>query len=260
MRQKRVEGMNFPQLRREAGEVLAQDANRLKLIEAAMICLTPMTLYLMLAAVWQLLTLPLAAHGPAAVVLCRAGLWALLVLLTQFFTFPLLSGLLTMAAGMEAGECVALADLFAPFCSRCAYGRALRASFAVLWRLCALLLAVQAVLWLLRLPGRPVLFWLLCVPAVLAVALPLFWLLCGGFLTPFFRLCRPPQAMRERMRPYARSVGLRYWLGYLPWLALSLLSFCILLLADVLPRMLVSYFRLCRKLNEMTTNPEDEKS
>ena len=94
----------------------------------------------------------------------------------------------------------------------------------------------------------------------LAVALPLFWLLCGGFLTPFFRLCRPPQAMRERMRPYARSVGLRYWLGYLPWLALSLLSFCILLLADVLPRMLVSYFRLCRKLNEMTTNPEDEKS
>ena len=90
MRQKRVEGMNFPQLRREAGEVLAQDANRLKLIEAAMICLTPMTLYLMLAAVWQLLTLPLAAHGPAAVVLCRAGLWALLVLLTQFFTFPLL--------------------------------------------------------------------------------------------------------------------------------------------------------------------------
>ena len=34
--------------------------------------------------------------------------------------------------------------------------------------------------------------------------------------------------------------------------------FCILLLADVLPRMLVSYFRLCRKLNEMTTNPEDE--
>ena len=62
------------------------------------------------------------------------------------------------------------------------------------------------------------------------------------------------------MRPYARSVGLRYWLGYLPWLALSLLTFCILLLADVLPRMLISYFRLCRKLNEMTTNPEDEKS
>lgn len=256
MRQKRVEGMNFRLLHREAGEVLAQDANRLKLIEAAMICLTPLTLYLLLTSTWRTVLLPMLVPGSAAYAACAIGFWSLLLLLTQFFTFPLLCGLLGMSAAMEAGEQTDLTELFAPFRSGGSYRRALRISFCVLWRLCVLLLAECAVLLVLRQLENRLLILLLGIPAMLAVAVLLFWWFCGGFLHAYLVLCRPAAA--ERMRPYARSVGLRYWGGYLPWLALSLLTFCILLLADVLPRMLISYFRLCRKLNEMTTNPEDK--
>ena len=256
MRQRKVEGMNFRLLFQNAGEVLARDANRLKLAEAAMICLTPLTLYLILASVSQTVVLPLLAPDRALYALGVIGFWILMFLLSLFFTFPLLCGLLWMACGMEAGEEMTLADLFWAFRGGESYRRALRISAVALCKLSVLLLAEWALLSSLRQTGSMVLFWLLCIPCALAVAVLLFYWFCGGFLHAYAVLCPSPTV--ARMRPYARSVGTRYWVGYLPWLALSLLTFCILLLADVLPRMLISYFRLCRKLNEMTTNPEDE--
>ena len=96
---------------------------------------------------------------------------------------------------------------------------------------------------------------LLGIPLYVGVFLLWAWLSMRSFLLPYFALSLPDAAVR--MRPYAVSVGARYWIGFFPWIVLSFLTVGILLLADTLPRMLIAYFRLCRKLNELTTQSEE---
>lgn len=258
MHQKRINGCNMTLLRQEAGEVLARDANRLRLIEAVLICATSLLLYFTAAAAWQTAVLPTLAQDADHLRLLwyGAGFWGFLLLLTLFFTFPLFTGLLWMAAGMEAGEEIFLPDVFYAFTGGEAYRKALRISFGVLWKLCLFGLIEGGIYRLFFWLGKGSVGVLLCsVPVLFLAAAGLLYLFAGSFVRTYTELCAP--AGGARMRSYARSVGISYWFGFLPWLVLSLLTFCILLLADVLPRMLISYFRLCRKLNELTTQSEE---
>lgn len=161
-----------------------------------------------------------------------------------------------MASMMEQGEEPAMSELFSAFSSRQSYQTALAVSYPILFRL-ALLWAVE--LWVfvfIRLMCHETVWVLLLgIPMYLAVFTLWFLLSVSGFLNPYLAYRTSDDA--PRMRPYAASVGKHYWLGFFPWIALSLLTFGILLLADTLPRMLIAYFRLCNKLNEFTVSTED---
>ena len=258
MRQKKINGVNIAMLRRESGEVLAQDANRLRLMEAIMICLTPLLLYITLLSTWQAAIIPMLEKWiePSFLWLGDVAFWLILVSLTLFFTFPLLSGLLWLASRMEAGEETWLPDVFHAFSNGAAYRSALRISAALLWKVVlfsVVEVGIYSLFWVLGNGWIP--FMILSIPVLIGAAFLLVFWFCGGFLRTYFVMCIQNSA--GRMRPYARSAGFSYWMGFLPWLALSLLTFCILLLADVLPRMLIAYFRLCRKLDEMTVQSEE---
>lgn len=258
MDQKEIGKLNFALLRRESGEVLAQNANRLKLMEAVMVCLTPLLLYTTLFSTWQAVVLPLLNKFllPVGVLLAELGLWMIVTALTLFFTLPLFTGLLFLASRMEAGEEAYLPEVFRAFGSRSAYRKALRISASLFWKL-ALLAAAETAIFLFfqALGDGSALAILLGIPFMIGAAILLVYWFCGGFLRTYFVLCIQNSA--GRMCPHARPVGFSYWMGFMPWLVLSLMTFCILLLADVLPRMLIAYFRLCRKLDEMTVNSEE---
>ncbi len=259
-RRSAVGGLQFKKLHRSAGEVLAANANRLRLIEACMICAVPLMLLFLISSMLQGGVAELLSQALAVRVWAVELAFGAFVLLFVFFLLlPLFAGLLWMAARMEAGEETELPELFAPFSSGTAYRAALTSSWSVLWRI-GLPIAGgigiwQGMAWLFA--GKPV-------GGVLAVLLMLpllsLWLILimGGFWKPYVILLRTRE--HERMCPYARSMGFRFWLGWLPWLLLSWLTVGILLLADVLPRMLISYARLCRSLNQTITHSEDIQS
>ena len=73
----------------------------------------------------------------------------------------------------------------------------------------------------------------------------LIFLLLGGFRWIFTIFRHENRQIRTES---ARRVGAWYWGHFLPYLILSVLSVLIYLLADILPRMLISYFRLWRML------------
>ena len=261
MRQKRMKNMNFKMLWRESGEILSQNANRLKLIEATMICVTPLLLYQTLIAAYQ--GIILAAFDPVSEPLraffWEIGFWSVLSVFTLLFSLPLSTGLLGMAEDMEDGKESVLSDVFRAFTSARSYWRSLRISWALFWRF-ALVILTESVTYTLfdifvpSLGGK-----LLCVGVMILEAFLWLWLACFGFFKTYY-LAKDLKApvKRARMQSYTCSFSVFYWLHFLPWMLLSLVSFCILLLADLLPRMLLAYFRLCRKLSEKIQSEEPE--
>ena len=253
MKQKRVQGVDLPRLRQEAGEVLWRNANRLTLILAIMVAVSPLMFYLSVWSVFHFAVLPLF---PQAELFGCVLMILVMLCLSQFLTLPLLTGLLHMASEMESGREVILSDVFYAFSEKRNYKVALRLSYAVLWRMVLLIAAEGCIYWLFfALSGGTLAVMLMGIPIYVGVFILWFRLAARSFLLPYFAMTLPEAA--PRMRPYARSVGSYYWIGFFPWIVLSLLTFGILMLADTLPKMLIAYFRLCRKLNELTTQSED---
>ena len=163
-----------------------------------------------------------------------------------------------MARRLEQGETVELPDVFYAFSGGRAYLGCLGVSWNVFSRLAVLILAEYWIYTALT-PTAETSVGILILEILLlwgVVMLWTFWTM-RGFLRPYEMLSAVPRDVRARIRPYAKRVGYCYWLGYLPWLALSLATVLILLLADLLPRMLISYFGLCRRLTEMTNQSEE---
>ncbi len=253
MKQKRVSGLDFRRLWLESGEVLAENSNRLTLILALMVAACPLMLYLSVLSVFRLAVFPLFSEREFLGTLIAA---CSLLALSLFITLPLWTGLLWMAKNMETGKATPLTEIFYAFSNQNSYGKALKLSRGVLWRI-SLLIAEEwvATLFVKMIFGETVLGSLLGIPIYLAIFVAWFFFAVRSFLKPCLAWQIPDDA--PRMCPYARSVGTRYCLGFFPWIVLSLMTFGILLLADTLPRMLIAYFRLCRKLNEFTTPSED---
>lgn len=258
MKEKRMDHGRFLLLRLEAGEVLAQNANRLKLTEAIMIAVTPLLLYSVLISTYSIAVLPMLdpASAPLSASLWEVGFAVLLGLLTVLFSLPLSVGVLWMASDMEAGKECELRDVFRAFSSPAYYRRAVAISWSVFWRVLLLIGAESILASVFALLPSLFLVWIL--QALLMTVTLLLWgvLMLPAFFKVYFITDSVDFGMRERMRASARTLGFRYWQGFLPWLLLSLLTFCILLLADVLPRMLIAYFRLSRRLNK-TIQSED---
>ena len=253
-------------VRAEAGEILAQNGNRLLLIEAILLCLTVTVLYVTLDTafitgvlplseqlgggdVWYVALLPLLAYGLAV------------GLVTILFTLPLIIGLFGLAAAMERGEEVALPDLFRPFSAMSRYFSAVRLSFGFFWRIGLTVLAVSATYQLTdRFGEGRIKAALLCAFFIFLEIAAALLLCVRRFSVLFFTWSRQNLSLRQSRRcaagfcKFAYSAGLRYLLGFLPWIVLSLLTFGILLLADTLPRMLVGYFRYYREIADLPNN------
>lgn len=252
MKQKRLPGVDFSRLWRESGAVLSEGSNRLTMILAIMVAVSPLPVYQALLSVGSILI----TRHPEQADLVYEGVALSMFCLTIFFALPLLFGLFRMASDMEQGREILLQDVLWAFSGGRAYRTAIRVSVSALWRillLCTMEVAASRLVFSLR-GGRGL---LLTLWTVLIIGVFVLWYLLAarGFFQAFIAL-REPHAP-ERMQPYARSLAFHYGWGSLPRIVLSLFTFGILFLADVLPRMLIAYFRICRNLNEITTRSEE---
>ena len=246
----------------EAGEVLSRRSNRLKLIEGLLFCVTFFVFALLLREACLQTAAVLAVTQLGKILLSVAGgllFWGCLFLVIA----PLSVGLAEMAARMAKDDDVFLTDLFRPFANGKNYLRALIVLFPLFWKFAvfswfpgiafdALIACFGSVNYLV-LPGVLVL-----------VALAIVWLLLAlrGFVRLSFLLqWRMPllAAGRANRQIAGRSfvVGGHWWLCFLPRILLGFLTVGILLVLDVIPRMLVSYFRYAGQLTDYPFPPED---
>lgn len=258
MKQNRIRSISHAQINRETTEILSRNGNRQRLILATLIAASPVMLYVLSIIVFADYLLPVVPESLFSLACVAFG--ALLALLTLFFTFPLLTGMLSLAQRMEAGEETVLADLFHAFTDRKSYRAALTVSVGAFWKIAVLAVAEIALEAIgQRFLGDNALLWTLMAILMLAVGILLLFLFLGSFRNPY-RIFRGT-ATDRRNPSFSRALGVCYWLGYLPGLLLTVLTFLIYLMADLLPRMLISYFRYCRKAEEteqqLTTQPEE---
>lgn len=254
MKQKMPSADSRFDLRRDVTAILARDGNRLRFVSAILIVATASLPYLLLL---QLVGVLLSLDGvtDSGAALIGSGAAALLFFLTVFLTLPLASGLFYLAERMEEGEETVLADVFYAFSGRAAYRRALRAGLCWALPLAVLIAVPQGMIaGLAGGAGNRILRLVLVALAAVAADFLLFVLLLGGF-GRIFKTFRRDRGQSCTGRS-ARRVGLWYWGNFLPYLILSVLSLLIYLLADVLPRMLISYFRLWRMLTDGVTTDD----
>ena len=186
------------------------------------------------------------------------------VLITWMLTLPYLLGILKLACMIGREEDASLADVFSSFASLRAYGKELWLSFNIIWKLWLIFDLAAGICYLTAklAPGN-------LLAAIVAALLVICEVLLG-FVLCLLRFPHLYAALREdesqrAARAHAREMaracptgGVMFFLGYVPWICLGVLSVGIFLLADVLPRMCVSYFRYCDMINESMTRSEEE--
>lgn len=245
-----------------AGETLACGGRRLLLIEAIIVCLIMVSVYVMLYQAFALFIAFFAATKQASNVL-MAVYYVAVSMLTLFVTLPLFLGLLRLAGKIESNETPVLADLFYYFSSKLHYRRALNLSFGGFWRmLCVILAAIATCGVTVYFFPEELLAGFLCGAAVLIEILVWLILVMRGFAVyavafydevPLREARRIAHALAER----DRIGGLRFFFACLPRILLGLLTFGVYLLWDVLPRMGVAYFSYCKQLNDMIIRSEE---
>lgn len=249
---------------RRAGDILALDGQRLRLIEASVVCIVMVSAYVILYRAVFLMGSVMPASK--AQDLITFGIYAVLsCVLTLFVTLPLTLGLWRLAGKAAFKSHLAPIGLFYYFSSAILYRRALRLSFGAFWRMLCVVLAVAATC------GTTVHFFagellagLLCGVAVL-LEVVLWSLLCLRRFAVFaiaFNEDVPLKAVRRRadlMQRADRFCGVRFVLTFLPRVLLGLLTFGLYLLWDVLPRMGVAYFIYCNQINDMIIQSEESR-
>ena len=223
------------------------------LIEAICLCLFAVPLYVALHTACKLG----ARMVPQIPILVWEWIQAGLVFfLTLLVTLPLLYGVSRMAFRMECREEVLLSDLFAPFTSGRGYFYALHVSWRVLRLLSLIVLMIffteSAIAALIVSPHLARMLGILC---FLAEAVIGICFLYGQFplLAATVRedCC---EGENNTLSCVSMSTSQRYahrfFKRFFVRLLLGVLSMGIYLLWDVIPCMLVSYFRYCRYIND----------
>ena len=253
---------NHRAVRMEASEILAVNANRLKLIEALCLSLLVVPLYLSVQALF--------AAFAYEFVMIPSPVWMWIEKTTVFFvtlliTIPLGMGVFGMAEKMERGEETLLPDLFLPFSSWLRYVKSVWLAWKIMW--------LPALLYFLLWGGIE-----LCNALIVnekdlrmtkiylcggVIAIGAFLIMCLFGLT--FLGIRGERAEGSAARFSKASHSTRFrgcdrFLGLYLWrIFLGLLSVGIYLLMDVLPEMLVAYFRYCRYLNDNDDTSEEKR-
>ena len=264
MRSNTIKCPDLSVLRADADRLLATNGNRLVLIEAIVVLLVTVMPYVMLWSTYEILLQGLFANTEDAVeLLLSVGCWILTVLLSLLFTCPLLIGFLRMSWDIEVGGETLLSRLFSSFMSRGTYLRAISLSVGFLWRV-ALIAGVVAVTCLgtRHFFAGSLLAGVLCGLAVLT-ELILGICLCLRYF-PTLAVAMYEETPLPRAREIARKMmcrcpraGVWFFLYFIPHILLGLLTFGIFLIWEVMPRMCVTYFLYCRKMNEMMIRSEE---
>ena len=193
-------------------------------------------------------------------------LWGVGGVLLLTAILPLLWGVLQLAGQVERGASPVLADVFSPFTDKESYRRAVWLSFGLLWRalgtLGITLLTYEA---LLRYAGGSLLWGtvggiLIVLELTLGVALLIGWFPTAA-VALWERELSPAEirVQASRMRRAHPFAGFYFFFGFLPWICLGILTVGIFLLADVLPRMSVGYFRYCNFMTDSLIRMEEER-
>lgn len=266
MKKRTYSSPGFADAYREAGQILGLGGNRLLLIEAILLALLTVLLYVFLCNTYfALLGYWIGGDVLWLSIALEVLLGFLISLLTLFFTLPLLIGLFGLAGNIERGRACVLADLFAPFSSAQAYRRALVLAWGAFWRFGLIVLAVMLTchLGMYFFPGS-LLAGLLCGVAV-AIEIFVGLMLCvKRFASMAVALYEETPLSHARaaaleLTRMCRTGGAIFILNLLPRILLGLLTLGVLLLWETLPRMLVAYFRYCRHMNEMIIRSEEQK-
>jgi len=251
---------NHREIRQEASRILAVRSNRLKLIEALCLCLLLLPIY------YCSYNLLAVAEFEFAAISSLVWSWIRSAFLFFFFlllALPMILGLFGMAERMERGEESDLLDLFCAFSSWTRYAKAVLLSWKLMWLPTVAVWLIRGVLALseaLIVNERDALLTGIFVSiAVGAGALFLFMRRFGVIVKGLRLECCP-----EAVEAFAKlSGGVRFrcldkFLGrYLLRLLFGVLSVGILLLMDVIPEMLVAYFRYCRYMNDNDVTSEE---
>ena len=266
MKQEKKHPSHHARMRRESGEILADRGNRLLLIEAWMVMALSVPLWMAVRNACDALWVSVAAPVDLPEELYPVLLWGVGCALLLTAIFPLLWGVLGLAGKIERGESPVLSDVFVPFADRVSYGKAVWLSFGLLWRALGTL-GVTSLTYegLLRYAGGS-LFWgtvggvLIVLELTLGVALLIGWFPTAAVALWERDLSRSEiRARTSRMRRAHPFAGFYFIFGFLPWICLGILTVGIFLLADVLPRMSVGYFRYCKFMTDSLIRMEEER-
>lgn len=251
---------DFRAARTDAGVILSKNGNRLKLMEGIAVCLLPVFLSVVLAELFQSVV-GLATEKESVLFFAEVAVFCFSALFQLFFTLPLFAGLLGMAAGMARGEAVLLTDLFEPFSGKSSYRRALGLVVRPFLFTVGMVIVVRWTAGIFGAVGGA--FWVAFLAAVVIVAEVILWLriLARGFFAALFVcFCGMPAAdawwKNDRMAGTAKRGGTVWLLCNLPRILLGLLTVGILLLADVFPRMCVSYFLYAGRMTDAVNSSE----
>lgn len=237
----------FADLRRESGAILSQNGNRLTLMLALIFCLFSLGLYFVIGYAFSA-CLWLLEENESALVCLSLGAQAVLYLFVRLLAVPLLSGLVRIADCMRRGESVSLTALFYGFSTYTRYRRTLRLTRCLMWLgYGTALLAAGTYGLFASLPTVTLTTALLCALVIALEIVGAVVLSFRAYPVLYWGVCRESLSMREVKReahrriPSPTAAGARFLLGWIHWIALGILTLGVLLLADVLPRMLVSY-------------------
>lgn len=223
--------------RANADAILARGANRLLLIEAILIVCVFVALFISLESATALLLTTLTENELLSSLL-PAVTSLIYFVLGIFFAAPVVLGLFRLAERMQAGEDPVLLDLFYYLSSRERYVQGLRATWLGSLKVVLMILIVDTVNILCPLA------WVSGILKALVILLFTLWM-----LLPYSKLY---SRLRTTDKPARIGGGLRLVWFFFPWLLLGLVSIGLLLVLDVFPRMLLTYFCDCdRKENEL---------
>ncbi len=223
--------------RANADAILARGANRLLLIEAILIVCVFVALFISLESATALLLTTLTENELLSSLL-PAVTSLIYFVLGIFFAAPVVLGLFRLAEQMQAGEAPVLLDLFYFLSNRKRYAQGLRATWLGSLKVVLMILIVDTVNILCPLA------WLSGILKALVILLFTLWM-----LLPYSKLY---SRLRTTDKPARIGGGLRLVWFFFPWLLLGLVSIGLLLVLDVFPRMLLTYFCDCnREENEL---------
>ena len=238
---------HLTEARQNADAILATGANRLLLIEAILIVCVFAAMF---SSIFSALSLLLSALLPNSDILSPLFSYTVLMIYLVgviFFAAPVVLGLFRIAQQMQAGNSTVLADLFFFLNGGKRYRRALRITWIGSLKLVTVIAAVDAIDTFLRAQigdTFPVLIGF-------GIALILF-LYAVWMLFPYPKL---HSLLKQSDAPLDKDAylhlpcggGLQFVCFFLPWILLGLVSIGVLLVLDVIPRMLLTYFCDCER-------------
>ena len=216
--------------RREADAILAKGTNRLLLIEAILIVCVFVATFVSLQSATALLLSAIAQNEDLISLLSQVTS-LLCFSLSVFFAAPVVLGLFRLAEQMQAGKSPVLLDLFYFLSSRERYMQGLHATCRGSIKVILMVLFVNTINLVCPIA------WLGGILKAIVIVLSVFWM-----LFPYSKLY---SRLRTTDKPTRLGGGIGFVWFFLPWLFLGLVSIGLLLVLDVFPRMLLTYFCDC---------------